>query len=131
MSRNPFSILRNTESTPPGPAESNPAAAASARERVIDLVQSCDVFVFMKGSPQTPMCGFSANTIAIVSSYGVPFETFDVLSNPDIRTAVKEHGDWPTFPQVYAQGELVGGDDIISEMHTCGDLGSVLEGRSS
>jgi len=131
MTLNPFSILRTGEPTISEPKEPDAAAMATAREYVGRLVGSADVLIFMKGSRQAPMCGYSANTISVVSSYGVPFETFDVLGDPDIRAAAKEFAEWPTFPQLYVLGEFIGGDDIITEMHNSGELGQLLRGRSS
>jgi monothiol glutaredoxin len=91
-------------------------------DRVARLVGSSEVFLFIKGSPQQPQCGFSANTVAIMNGLGVPYATFDVLSDPEIRAAAKQYAGWPTFPQVYVRGELVGGHDIVTEMLSTGEL---------
>jgi monothiol glutaredoxin len=102
-------------------------ASAPALQRVERLVQSADLFVFMKGHPESPMCGFSANTVAILDALGVPYSTFDVLSDQNIRTAAKEYARWPTFPQVWIKGELVGGNDIVAEMFASGELAAMVE----
>jgi monothiol glutaredoxin len=99
-----------------------------ALDRVSRMVQSSDIFVFIKGTSEQPMCGFSANTVAIMNSLGVPYSTFDVLSDESIRSAAKEHAGWPTFPQLYVRGEFVGGNDIITEMLHSGELQQLVEG---
>jgi monothiol glutaredoxin len=100
----------------------------AARERVDRMVRSAEVFLFIKGTPARPMCGFSANTVAIMDAVGVPYRTFDVLSDDAVRAAAKEYAGWPTFPQLYVRGEFVGGNDILSEMYTTGELGELLAG---
>jgi monothiol glutaredoxin len=100
-------------------------------DRVEKLIFSSDVFLFMKGVPQQPMCGFSANTVAILESLGVPYSTFDVLSDDEIREAVKEYASWPTFPQLWVRGELIGGNDIMVEMTATGELEALLRAGSS
>ncbi len=97
-------------------------------ERVAKLVESSDLFMFMKGNPQQPMCGFSANTVAMLESLGVAYGTFDILSDESIRSAAKVHAQWPTFPQVYLKGELIGGSDIVSELFASGELAQLVEG---
>jgi monothiol glutaredoxin len=93
-----------------------------ALERVTSLVSSSGVFMFIKGSPQAPQCGFSANTVAIMNSLGVRYSTFDVLADDEVRAAAKEFARWPTYPQVYVRGQFVGGNDILTEMHASGEL---------
>jgi monothiol glutaredoxin len=104
-------------------------SSAPALERVDKLVSSSDVFLFMKGEPEQPMCGFSANSVAILESIGVPYGTFDVLSDESIRAAAKEYAGWPTFPQLWVRGELVGGNDIMMEMLEAGELAALIEGE--
>lgn len=99
--------------------------------RVKKLVTSAPVFVFIKGTPQRPMCGFSANTVAVMDSLDVPYRTFDVLSDEAIRGAAKEFTGWPTFPQVYLQGEFIGGNDIVTEMYASGELQTMVAGGGS
>lgn len=84
------------------------------------------VVLYMKGTPQQPMCGFSARAAAVVSSYGVPYHTVNVLEDPEKRQGIKDFGDWPTIPQLYVGGELVGGSDIVAKMHESGQLDDVI-----
>jgi monothiol glutaredoxin len=94
----------------------------STRQRIETLVASSPVVVFMKGNKLMPQCGFSNNVCQILNALAVPFETFDVLSDPEIRQGIKEFSDWPTIPQVYVQGEFMGGSDILIEMYNSGEL---------
>jgi monothiol glutaredoxin len=80
------------------------------------------LFLFIKGTPEFPQCGFSANSIGILNALGKSFKTFDILSDMDIRQGVKEFSSWPTFPQLYFKGKLVGGNDIITELFETGEL---------
>ena len=100
--------------------------SGSPADRVEQLVRSADVFVFMKGTPEQPACGFSASTVAILDSLGAAYSTFDVLSDEAIRAAAKEIAQWPTYPQVWVRGELIGGADIVAELHHSGELAGVL-----
>lgn len=76
----------------------------------------------MKGNKLMPQCGFSNNVVQILNSLGVPFETFDVLSDIEIRQGIKDYSNWPTIPQVYLDGEFIGGSDILIEMYNSGEL---------
>jgi monothiol glutaredoxin len=86
------------------------------------------VVLYMKGTPDFPQCGFSANAIGILRACGVdrPY-TVNVLENPDIRQGIKEYANWPTIPQLYVNGEFVGGSDIMTEMYRSGELKKLLE----
>ncbi|MEB3331087.1 MAG: Grx4 family monothiol glutaredoxin [Synechococcaceae cyanobacterium] len=95
---------------------------AQLRERIEALIASGPVVVFMKGSKLMPQCGFSNNVVQILQSLGIPFETFDVLSDMEIRQGIKEFSEWPTIPQVYVKGEFIGGSDILIEMYNSGEL---------
>ena len=95
---------------------------AQLKSRIDTLVASSPVFIFMKGSKLMPQCGFSNNVVQIFHSLGVPFETFDVLSDMEIRQGIKEFSNWPTIPQVYLNGEFLGGSDIMIEMYNSGEL---------
>jgi monothiol glutaredoxin len=95
---------------------------ASTEQRIKDLISSSPVVVFMKGNKLMPQCGFSNNVVQILTSLAVPFEGFDVLSDPEIRQGIKEFSDWPTIPQVYVNGEFMGGSDILIEMYNSGEL---------
>jgi monothiol glutaredoxin len=100
---------------------------ASTQKRIETLIGSSPVFVFMKGNKLMPQCGFSNNVVQILNALGIPFETFDVLSDPEIRQGIKEFSDWPTIPQVYVRGEFMGGSDILIEMYNSGELREKLE----
>lgn len=95
---------------------------ANTRQRIEDLISSSAVFVFMKGTKLMPQCGFSNNVVQILHALVVPFESFDVLSDMEIRQGIKELSDWPTIPQVYLNGEFLGGSDILIEMYNNGEL---------
>ncbi|MBM5784356.1 MAG: Grx4 family monothiol glutaredoxin [Vulcanococcus sp.] len=95
---------------------------ASTKQRIEQLIGSSPVFVFMKGNKLMPQCGFSNNVVQILNALAVPFETFDVLSDPEVRQGIKEFSDWPTIPQVYVNGEFMGGSDILIEMYNSGEL---------
>ena len=99
----------------------------STRTRIEALINSSPIFVFMKGSKLMPQCGFSNNVVQILHSLGVAFETFDVLSDMEIRQGIKEFSSWPTIPQLYVQGEFMGGSDILIEMFNSGELKEKLE----
>ena len=90
--------------------------------RIESLINSSPIMVFMKGTKLMPQCGFSNNVVQILNSLGLSFETFDVLSDAEIRQGIKEFSDWPTIPQVYLKGEFLGGSDILIEMYNSGDL---------
>ncbi len=96
--------------------------STEAKQRIEELVNSSKIFIFMKGNKLMPQCGFSNNVVQIINTLGVPYETFDVLSDPEIRQGVKEYSDWPTIPQVYIDGEFLGGSDILIEMYQSGEL---------
>jgi len=96
------------------------------RSRIETLLQSNRVVLFMKGQPSMPQCGFSAKAIGVLSTLGVDFTHVNVLADQDIREGIKAYGDWPTIPQLYIDGELVGGSDIIEQMSNSGELASLL-----
>ena len=100
---------------------------SQTKERIQALIQSSPIFVFMKGTKLMPQCGFSNNVVQILHSLGVTFETFDVLSDMEIRQGIKEFSSWPTIPQVYVKGEFMGGSDILIEMYNSGELKEKLE----
>ena len=97
------------------------------KERIDNLVKENKIFVFMKGNKLMPQCGFSNNVVQILNTLGVPYETFDVLQDQEIRQGIKEYANWPTIPQVYIDGELVGGSDIMIEMYQKGELQQKVE----
>ena len=100
---------------------------AQTKTRIEELIKSSPVFVFMKGTKLMPQCGFSNNVVQILNALGIGFETFDVLSDMEIRQGIKEFSDWPTIPQVYVKGEFMGGSDILIEMYNSGELQEKLE----
>ena len=97
------------------------------KSRIEELINSHSIVVFMKGTKLMPQCGFSNNVVQILNALGVNFETFDVLSDMEIRQGIKEYSNWPTIPQVYVKGEFMGGSDILIEMYNSGDLREKLE----
>ena len=97
------------------------------KERIDNLVQKNKIMVFMKGNKLMPQCGFSNNVVQIINTLGVPFETFDVLADQEIRQGIKEYSNWPTIPQVYLNGEFLGGSDILIEMYNKGELQQLVE----
>ena len=99
---------------------------ASAQERIESDIKNNKVMLYMKGTPEAPMCGFSAQTINILKSYNIPFKSFNVLEDPEIRQSIKDFANWPTIPQLYINGEFVGGCDIFTELHNSGELKQIL-----
>jgi len=95
--------------------------------RIDDLLAQNKVLVFMKGSKLMPQCGFSNNVVQILNILGVSYETIDVLSDPEIRQGIKEYSNWPTIPQVYVNGEFLGGSDILIELYQKGELQEKIE----
>lgn len=91
-------------------------------ERIREQLAADDVVLYMKGTPVFPMCGFSARVVQILSNAGVRFQSYNVLEDPELRQGLKEFANWPTFPQLYVKGELVGGCDIVTEMAQSGEL---------
>ena len=100
---------------------------SDTRSRIDQLINSNSIMVFMKGTKLMPQCGFSNNVVQILNSLGMNFETFDVLSDMEVRQAIKEYSNWPTIPQVYLKGEFLGGSDILVEMYNSGELREKLE----
>lgn len=95
--------------------------------RIQKLITDNKVMVFMKGNKLMPQCGFSNNVVQILNILGVPFETCDVLSDQDIRQGIKDFSNWPTIPQVYINGEFIGGSDILIELYQTGELQEMVE----
>ena len=95
--------------------------------QIDNLLKDNKIVVFMKGSKLMPQCGFSNHVVQILSTLGVPFETVDILADNDIRQGIKEYSNWPTIPQVYVNGEFIGGSDILIEMYQKGDLQQMVE----
>jgi monothiol glutaredoxin len=97
-----------------------------AKTRIDQEVKSNDVVLFMKGTPQFPMCGFSGQVTQILGYLGVPYKGINVLEDADIRQGIKDYSNWPTIPQLYVKGEFVGGCDITREMFQSGELQQML-----
>ncbi|VEP17848.1 Uncharacterized monothiol glutaredoxin ycf64-like [Hyella patelloides LEGE 07179] len=98
-----------------------------AQSKIDSLVNNNKVLVFMKGSKLMPQCGFSNNVVQILNTLGVPYETVDVLDDPEIRQGIKEYSNWPTIPQIYLNGEFLGGSDIAIELYQSGELQQMVE----
>jgi len=94
-------------------------------------VKSSEVVLFMKGTAQMPMCGFSSRVVQILNHIGVPFKDINVLDSSELRQGIKEYANWPTIPQLYVKGEFVGGCDIITEMFQSGELQTLLGAKSA
>jgi monothiol glutaredoxin len=91
-------------------------------KKIQSQIEKHKILIYMKGTREMPQCGFSARTVRLFESYGVPFETVDVLSDPILRESLKKFSNWPTFPQVYINGKLIGGCDICLELDERGEL---------
>ena len=96
------------------------------REAIQDAIASNEVLLFMKGTPEAPRCGFSARTVATLEALGTPFAAVDILPDPRIRQELSALSNWPTIPQLFIKGELVGGCDIVVEMYETGELAEAL-----
>jgi monothiol glutaredoxin len=97
------------------------------RRRIEDTIRKDRVMLFMKGIPAMPQCGFSAAVVGVLNEVGVPFGTHNILADPELREGLKEYASWPTFPQLYVDGKLVGGCDIVRAMHARGELRPLLQ----
>ena len=97
------------------------------KEKIVQEINENRVILFMKGSKEMPMCGFSATVVKILSLYNIDFKAINVLDDPNIRIELSNHSNWPTIPQLFIDGELIGGSDIALEMHRSGDLESILK----
>jgi monothiol glutaredoxin len=101
--------------------------STAAHQKIDELVKQNKIMVFMKGNKLMPQCGFSNTVVQILNTFGVPYETLDVLADPEIRQGIKEYSNWPTIPQVYINGEFIGGSDIMIELYQKGELQEVVE----
>jgi monothiol glutaredoxin len=99
---------------------------STIQDKITQQIQGDDVVLYMKGTPVFPMCGFSAAVVQVLSNLGVPFQSYNILDDMELRQGLKEFSNWPTFPQLYVKGELVGGCDIVREMYEAGELGDFL-----
>ena len=103
----------------------------SIEDKIIDQIKENKILIYMKGSPYEPKCGFSAKTVQALIDCGAEFSYVDILENQDIRQTLPSISDWPTFPQVFVSGELIGGCDIVTEMHEAGELQTVISDAAS
>jgi monothiol glutaredoxin len=119
----PLPMLSSEPNAAPAPAsESNPI-----HDAIAEAIAEHRVILFMKGSPEAPGCGFSARTVAALQALDVPFAAVDVLPDPRIRQELSAISNWPTIPQLFLDGELIGGCDIVTEMYETGELAQVLQ----
>ena len=107
--------------------ESTDSTSSEPKERISNLIEKNPVLLFMKGTPEAPQCGFSNRVIQVLNSWDVPFESINVLSDENIRQEIKDFSNWPTIPQLYVDGEFVGGSDIMLEMYQAGELQEMIE----
>ena len=96
------------------------------RKKIENDIKNNKVMLYMKGTPDAPQCGFSARVVDILREYKVPFHSCNILEDEAIRQGVKEYADWPTIPQLYVNGEFIGGCDIVTELHESGELKEIL-----
>ncbi len=96
-------------------------------ERIEEQLNAHDVLLYMKGTPDFPQCGFSGQTVAALNAVGVPFAFVNIYEDQEIREGLKVYSNWPTFPQLYVKGELIGGSDIVVEMYNSGELKKLLD----
>ncbi|MEB3828401.1 Grx4 family monothiol glutaredoxin [Phormidium sp. CCY1219] len=97
------------------------------KAKIDNIINSHKLVVFMKGTKLMPQCGFSNNAVQILNTLGVPYETVNVLEDYEIRQGIKEYSNWPTIPQVYLNGEFIGGSDILIELYQSGELPQIVE----
>ena len=96
------------------------------KEQIVQEIESTPIILYMKGTKERPMCGFSARVVSILNSHSVVYQDVNVLENTEIRVKLSEHSNWPTIPQLFVKGELLGGCDIVMEMENKGELANVL-----
>ncbi len=100
-------------------------------ETIKEQIASNTILLYMKGSPNQPQCGFSARSVEALKACGERFAYVDILTNPEIRATLPQYANWPTFPQLWVDGELIGGCDIISEMHENGELQTLIKEKAA
>ena len=96
------------------------------RQRIADTIAKDRVMLFMKGSPQMPQCGFSAAVVGVLKEVGATYGSYNILADPELREGLKEYSSWPTYPQLYVDGKLVGGADIVRDLHAKGELAKLV-----
>ena len=100
-------------------------------KRIEEQLSLHDILLYMKGTPDFPQCGFSGQAVAALNAIGKPYAFVDIFEDEEIRQGLKEYSNWPTFPQLYVKGELIGGSDIVVEMYHSGELKELLEGSTA
>jgi len=126
MSNSQFDPVPMMSDSPvPAPAAGAPESSP-IRDAIQEAISGHDVILFMKGTPEAPACGFSARTVAMLQELEVPFAAVDILPDPRIRQELSAISNWPTIPQLFHKGELVGGCDIVTEMFESGELAETL-----
>ncbi len=103
---------------------------SDVQQQIASLVQDNEVFLFMKGTPDMPQCGFSMRAVAILNHLGANYQSFNVLGDAEVRQGIKSFSNWPTIPQLYVRGEFIGGSDIMMEMFESGELAEVIAGSA-
>ncbi len=128
MSSNPVKDLPMSpgQPAPPVPASTDAGESNPIRDAISEAIAEHKVILFMKGTPEAPACGFSARTVAVLQSLEVPFAAVDVLPDARIRQELSALSNWPTIPQLFVDGELLGGCDIVTEMYESGELAQAL-----
>lgn len=128
MSTNPVRDLPMSPGrpAPPEPQAAPPGESSPIREAIVEAIAEHKVILFMKGTPEAPACGFSARTVAALQSLDAPFAAVDILPDPRIRQELSAISNWPTIPQLFVNGELLGGCDIVTEMFESGELAQAL-----
>jgi monothiol glutaredoxin len=96
------------------------------KERIVSDINHNNVILYMKGTKEIPMCGFSSTVVKVLSMYNIEYKDINVLEDPNIRVKLSEHSNWPTIPQLFVKGELIGGCDIIIELHNSKELEKIL-----
>jgi len=97
------------------------------KEQIINDIEKNPIILYMKGTKEMPMCGFSNSVVQILNFYGVDYKDINILEDPNIRVKLSEHSNWPTIPQLFVNGELIGGADIAKELHESGQLLDILD----
>jgi monothiol glutaredoxin len=98
------------------------------RQRIADTIAKDRVMLFMKGSPQMPQCGFSAAVVGVLKELGAKYGSYNILADNELREGLKEYSSWPTYPQLYVDGKLIGGADIVRDLHAKGELAKLVAG---
>lgn len=99
----------------------------SVEDRIKEQISNDNIVLYMKGTPQFPQCGFSGQSVQILQACGAKFASYDVLTDPEIRQGIKDYANWPTIPQLYINGEFVGGCDIMTDLYNSGELKKMID----